>query len=246
MSENERNHADQAETLRRKVEEQTENHAESSDNMHQPAKGEEPELTPVGTGFLPPRSTVHKKPPPLNLTPYYIVGALVLLLLGGLGFWWAAAQSESAAVLPQPKAGETTKEEAASKPDKPAPKPDKPAPVPPTAKPSTTQTKPQAQAGTAPAAPKAPAVPPASKPTAPAAVKQPAAAPVQEKPAQVAKAAPSHQKRVLRHRVQKGDTLYKISVMYYGTGKYQFYLARYNGIRQLNAGTVLKVPIPPR
>ncbi|MFT9847525.1 LysM peptidoglycan-binding domain-containing protein [Aneurinibacillus sp. REN35] len=249
MSEKQRNHADQADTLRKIVEERMEDDERSEiDTNHasEETKTERmQETASVSTGILPPRSTVHKKPPPLNLTPYYIAGALVLLVLSGLGFWWGAARNEPATALPQPKVEEANKKETGETPDKTPPAPSKAA----SPKTDNTKSNPQAPTGAQPSVPKTQAqVQNQTTPKPPAPI-APQAKPAAAKPTGVEKssAAPSkNKKRVLRHRVQKGDTLYKISMMYYGTGKYQFYLARYNGIRQLNAGSVLKVPIPPR
>lgn len=247
MSEKQRNHADQADTLRKIVEERMEDDARSDIDTNQASEETKAErvqeTASVSTGILPPRSTVHKKPPPLNLTPYYIAGALVLLALSGLGFWWGAARNEPATALPQPQVEETKKKETGGQtPDKTPPVSSKAAPP----KTDNAQANPQAPLGAKPPVPKTQAQTQTTpKPPAPSAPQAKPAA----KPAGVEKsnpAPPKNKKRVLRHRVQKGDTLYKISMMYYGTGKYQFYLARYNGIRQLNAGSVLKVPIPPR
>jgi LysM repeat protein len=237
MSEKQRNHSDQSDALRKLVERQ--NEAEQSAIEPQV---ERPNKIPTGT--LPPRSTVHRKPP-LNLTPYYyIAGVLLLLVIGGLVFLWYAARSEPSTAQPQTqsKASETGKQAPAKDgqtktPSSPAPSPQaKPAP----ANPGSSQNPAGSQAQTS-----GSVKPPAASQTSSAKATAPQSSAA--KPAPVAKKAPAKaQKRILRHRVQKGDTLYKISVMYYGTGKYQFYLARYNGIQNLYAGTVLKVPIPPR
>ncbi|WP_161601421.1 LysM peptidoglycan-binding domain-containing protein [Paenibacillus luteus] len=49
------------------------------------------------------------------------------------------------------------------------------------------------------------------------------------------------------HTVQKGETLYSISKIYYGTTKHAMFIADYNhivDIDQVKAGTVLKIPKP--
>ncbi|MED0764982.1 LysM peptidoglycan-binding domain-containing protein [Aneurinibacillus thermoaerophilus] len=219
------------------------------------------QLEKVPTGTLPPRSTIHKKPP-LNLTPYYIGGTVLLLLVAVLCFWWYATRSVPSVAQPRPEVGSQTpaKKELTS--------------VSGTAVSGTAVSKlePSQQASQfseklsgmqsskpLPAAPPNANQAPKSPSSAKATPVNPSQTPPKAKPVQAkakvetvhaSKSAPPYKKRrLLRHRVQPGDTLYKISVMYYGTGKYQFYLARYNGIRNTNnvyAGSVIKVPLPPR
>jgi len=55
-------------------------------------------------------------------------------------------------------------------------------------------------------------------------------------------------KQIMKHKVQPGETLYRISIKYYHTGKYADYLTRYNGLgspSQLVSGTYIRVPYPP-
>jgi nucleoid-associated protein YgaU len=229
MNEKYSDRSDQADGLRKIIEEQK---AEE-----EKANSVSPQL--VRTGTLPPRSTIHKRPP-LNVTPYYVAGVICLLLVGGLVFWWYTARSTQPTVA-QPQVQANAKDTAATKPPaastvaKPAPpvksNPPSPAPKQKVApKPVTGNTQ---QAAKVPASTSSAAVTQTSKTVA---------KPVKKKPV-------IRKKRALRHRVQPGDTLYKISVMYYGTGKYQFYLARYNGIRDTGnvlVGSVVKVPLPPR
>jgi LysM repeat protein len=231
MSEKYPERSDQADGLRKIIEEQK---AEE-----EKANSVSPQL--VRTGTLPPRSTIHKRPP-LNVTPYYVAGAICLLLVGGFGFWWYTARSTQPTVA-QPQAQMNVKDTIAKKPSvaSPAAKPAsaaKPNVSSPAPKLNAAQ-KPKPALGGAQQAAKVPATTPSAAVTP---IPKPVVKPAKKKP--VAK-----KKRVLRHRVQPGDTLYKISVMYYGTGKYQFYLARYNGIRDTGnvlAGSIVKVPLPPR
>jgi LysM repeat protein len=217
MSEKQDSHFDQADMLRKLV--------EQKETEQLPEAEKQPEKIPTGT--LPPRSSVHPKPP-VRLAPYYVAGALVLLALGGLVFWWYTVRNEPSVAQTQTKAPSEQKV-----PSKPSVHENKlPAPSVP-----TSQTKPSEANKPAPEVGK-PVTPVQQKPSV-----KPAAA--QASPAKAAPVA-KKQRKILRHRVQKGDTLYGISVMYYGTAKYQSYLARYNGIEKLYAGSVIKVPIPPR
>lgn len=55
-------------------------------------------------------------------------------------------------------------------------------------------------------------------------------------------------KKIIRHKVGAGETLYRISVKYYDTGRYAPFLGRYNRIRDpsnLISGTFIKIPFPP-
>jgi hypothetical protein len=254
MSEKQNNHSDQADTLRKRIEQ----HKESQES------GEHSEK--LCTGTLPPRSTVHTKPP-LRLTPFYIAGVLLIFVLTGLVFWWYTARSEQT----------TTQSQASSQAEKPAAKTEEHSSKATSSKPETTSTVPvpkgqtkqpqiasqpqtksvqpptnvaaaSANSGNGkPAVPRTQLQPAPEKPTA--AVKPIAAVKPTVKQPQTEKAAVAKkQKRIIRHRMQPGETLYKISVRYYRTGKYQFYLARYNGIRNINnvyVGSIVKVPIPP-
>jgi LysM repeat protein len=234
MNEKYSDRLDQADGLRKIIEEQK---AEEGK-----ANSVSPQL--VRTGTLPPRSTIHKRPP-LNVTPYYVVGAICLLLVGGIGFWWYTARSTQPTVA-QPQAQMNVKDTIAKKPSVASPAV-KPTPAAPAAKPNVSSPAPKLnvtqkpkpalggaqQAAKVPATIPSAAVTPTPKPMVKSAKKKPVA----------------KKNRVLRHRVQPGDTLYKISVMYYRTGKYQFYLARYNGIRDTGnvlVGSIVKVPLPPR
>lgn len=54
--------------------------------------------------------------------------------------------------------------------------------------------------------------------------------------------------QVMKHKVKPGETLYRISIRYYHTGKYASYLTKVNGLRSpsdLVSGTTIKVPYPP-
>ncbi|WP_052947685.1 LysM peptidoglycan-binding domain-containing protein [Aneurinibacillus tyrosinisolvens] len=263
MSKQQSRFPDQAERLRKKTDERIEE--------------KEPALPPASRGTLPPRSSVHPKLPPLSKIPFYIGGIVLLAaVVGGGGYWWHAASKNSPSTAPAQVATEakntappvnekpadknqaavtpTPQPPAPAKQAAPAPVPAKPAAQPvPAAKPpvSAPAVKPPAPAVKPPAPavkPPAPAVKPpapAVKPPAPA-VKRPAPAVVQSKKAEPAV---KRKNRVLRHRVQPGDTLFRISMMYYETGKYQTYLARYNHVRNTGnilVGTIIKVPVPPR
>ncbi|WP_157738003.1 LysM peptidoglycan-binding domain-containing protein [Aneurinibacillus soli] len=230
--------ADQADELRRLIE-QTKGAAEQSSELHR-EEGERA-VEPVRTGLLPPRSAVHVKEP-LNLVPYYASGAIAIALFAGFGFWWFAGKSEPASApastVPQAqaKSAPTPVKPPASVPIPTPAKPPAPAPVPTPAKPP------------APAPVPTPAKPPAPSPV-PVKVAESASAarPEAVKPVQKS-ASVSKKKRVIRHRMQAGETLYKLSVRYYGTGKYQFYLARYNNIRNTQnvfVGSTVKIPMPP-
>ena len=218
---------DQADELRRLIE-QAKEQTEIPSESYGEKKEQKEEL--IRTGVLPPRSTVHVKKP-LNLVPYYACGVVAAMLLAGIGFWWHTAQSQPVSV---PTAASAPAGQA------------KPTPVK-----SPTQSSVR-NVAKSPAS--SPVPTPAKQPTAPAPV------PVKPQTSTVAGASPagtktpqksvpaSKKKRVIRHRVKPGESLYKLSVRYYGTGKYQFYLARYNNIR--NSGNVLvgstvKIPMPP-
>lgn len=226
MSKKQDSHFDQADTLRKMV--------EQKEAEQLPKAGKQPEKIPTGT--LPPRSSVHPKPP-LRLMSYYIAGALVFLALGGLVFWWYAVRSEPSVAQPQAQTKAPSEQKAPAKPSVQANKP--PAPSVPASHPKSIEANKPASGTEKPAAPVQQKPP--VKPAAPQASTAKAVPVTKPAPAPVKK-----QRKTLRHRVQKGDTLYGISVMYYGTGKYQYYLARYNGIEKLYAGSVIKVPIPPR
>lgn len=56
-------------------------------------------------------------------------------------------------------------------------------------------------------------------------------------------------KQIMKHKVEPGETLYRISIKYYHTGNYANYLTQYNGLRSpsdLVSGTYIKVPYPPK
>ncbi|HJV44774.1 MAG TPA: LysM peptidoglycan-binding domain-containing protein [Bacillota bacterium] len=56
------------------------------------------------------------------------------------------------------------------------------------------------------------------------------------------------QTRVIKHKVQTGDTLYKISLKYYHTGRYTDYLAKHNHLKSpsdLTVGKIIEVPEQP-
>ncbi|WCN36757.1 LysM peptidoglycan-binding domain-containing protein [Aneurinibacillus uraniidurans] len=218
---------DQADELRRLIE-QTKGADEQPPEPHGEEKGRGV-VEPVRTGLLPPRSAVHVKEP-LNLVPYYVSGAIAIALLAGFGFWWFVGKSELASTpavtVPQAQA-------------KPVPTPAKPpasVPVPMPAKPPAPVPVPM------PAKPPTPAPAPIKVAESAAVTRSEASKPVQKQ------ASPSKKKRVIRHRMQAGETLYKLSVRYYGTGKYQFYLARYNNIHNTQnvfVGSIVKIPMPP-
>ncbi|MEW9669702.1 LysM peptidoglycan-binding domain-containing protein [Ammoniphilus sp. 3BR4] len=54
--------------------------------------------------------------------------------------------------------------------------------------------------------------------------------------------------RIAKHKVEVGETLYRISVKYYSSGKYADFLARHNNLKtpsDLISGTYIQVPFPP-
>jgi hypothetical protein len=252
MSEQQSRFPDQAERLRKKTDERIEE--------------KEPALPPASRGTLPPRSSVHPKPQPLSKIPFYIGGIVLLAaVVGGGGYWWHAASKNSPSTAPAQVATEAKntappvnekpadKNQAAVTPQPPTPQPPAPAkqaapaPVPakPAAQPVPAAKPPVSAPAVKPPAPVVKPPAPAVKPPAPA-VKRSAPAVVQSKKAEPAV---KRKNRVLRHRVQPGDTLFRISMMYYETGKYQTYLARYNHVRNTGnilVGTIIKVPVPPR
>lgn len=217
---------DQADELRRLIE-QTKEADQPPSASHGEEKGREA-AEPIRTGLLPPRSAVHTKEP-LNLVPYYVGGAVTIMLLTGLGFWWFVGKSETAstsvATVPQAQAKSVPPAKPPASLPVPTPaKPHTPAPVPTPAKPPT------------------PAPVPIKATESAAATRSEASKSVQKQ------ASASKKKRVIRHRMQAGETLYRLSVRYYGTGKYQFYLARYNNIHNTQnvfVGSVVKIPMPP-
>lgn len=74
------------------------------------------------------------------------------------------------------------------------------------------------------------------------AAEQPAALPVAPKPVK-----PSYD-RIVKHKVEVGETLYRISLRYYSTGRYADFLGRHNKLKQpsdLVSGTTIEVPFPP-
>ncbi|WP_134698926.1 LysM domain-containing protein [Ammoniphilus sp. YIM 78166] len=80
---------------------------------------------------------------------------------------------------------------------------------------------------------------------------EPPAAQVEEKPtappAVPAPAKPAYD-RITKHKVEVGETLYRISLRYYSTGKYADFLGRHNKLKQpsdLVSGTTIEVPFPP-
>lgn len=54
--------------------------------------------------------------------------------------------------------------------------------------------------------------------------------------------------RIAKHKVEAGETLYRISVKYYSSGRYANFLARHNNLNKpsdLISGTYIHVPFPP-
>jgi nucleoid-associated protein YgaU len=77
-----------------------------------------------------------------------------------------------------------------------------------------------------------------------------ATTPVSSQPASASGAAPSAtpKPKLKRHVVQKGDTLFKLSRLYYGNNGGVSRIAGYNGLSpeaQLKAGDVLTIPLSP-
>ncbi len=55
-------------------------------------------------------------------------------------------------------------------------------------------------------------------------------------------------KKIIRHKVGVGETLYRISLKYYHTGRYATFLGKHNHIQDpsnLISGTFIKIPFPP-
>lgn len=113
----------------------------------------------------------------------------------------------------------------------------------------TTEPKPKTDATEAVTTPAPqPATPAPATPvdTAPAA---PTVQPVNSKPAELAAPAtptPSEQPKTVKHVVEKGDTLFKLSRKYYGNNSGVSRIARYNGLAsdaRLTAGQVVIIPL---
>ncbi|WCK56041.1 LysM peptidoglycan-binding domain-containing protein [Aneurinibacillus sp. Ricciae_BoGa-3] len=250
-------HSDQAEELRSKMEQ-----------MRAPV------YSVPSVDSLPPRKQAHPKPPPPRAA-LFLGGAVLLLVLSGGGFWAYKASKpvapafSSGSTSQQPadktgssanngKQGETigAKQNGGSSPvnQTSSVRPGSPAQSGQQqgAKTGLDRNTTGLSAKTAPATnaagssakavhAAAPSVPPAASKTC-----------TEQKPATVSQASsPKAQprNRVLYHRVRPGETLYRLSLRYYNTGQYQYYLANYNGIKDAEnviTGTYLKIPIPPR
>ncbi|MBP1933493.1 hypothetical protein [Ammoniphilus resinae] len=54
--------------------------------------------------------------------------------------------------------------------------------------------------------------------------------------------------KVMKHKVGVGETLYRISLAYYHTGKFATFLAKHNKLKnptELVSGSIIEVPFPP-
>ena len=54
--------------------------------------------------------------------------------------------------------------------------------------------------------------------------------------------------RIIKHRVQPEETLYRISLLYYKTGKHSSFLANHNHLQRpsdLVSGKTIEIPFPP-
>ncbi|WP_027417453.1 LysM peptidoglycan-binding domain-containing protein [Aneurinibacillus terranovensis] len=247
MSKNQVDIRDQAEVFREKVKRDPDevNDSSSVDSM-----------TPASS--LPPRSQVHAKAPPMKRAPFYIGGAVVLALAIGGGGWWYLQGQKSTPTAASAAAGNIqpvkgVQERPPAETDEAA----KPTVIVPPAPKDSKEAKVGSPAPTAEVSAVG-AVSKKAQPSATGSAKAPAAKPdkpessavLTTKRAEAESPEPRKKKnRVVYHRIQQGETLYKISKRYYQTGRYQYYLANYNGIKDTTnviVGTVIAIPMPPR